>query len=145
MAVRTHRSVPVLASLVLVLVVLQFFYAGWAVLVQPGHWGMHVNIGHSVGYAIMALIAACLISRAPRRVSWLSVLLFVLYMGQYVWLDLPLHFDGAAINLRALHAVNALAIFALAYHVAALTWRSPRKDGIHAATDHSDRTDPRPS
>jgi hypothetical protein len=88
-------------------IVAQFFAIGMVVLAGHGTWLLyHIEIGHYIGlFVVLAPILAWL-ARLPRFLILASVGLFILHGLQYF-------FAGAESGsmLRALHAVNALAIF----------------------------------
>lgn len=88
-------------------VALQVFLAGNAVLGQVfGNWGPHVVLGRLLLFPILIMILGALVGRVERRWVVGSLGLLLLYGLQSVLIHLP---AGLAV-LRALHAVNALAI-----------------------------------
>jgi hypothetical protein len=94
----------------------QVFLAGAGVLVNPGYFAQHRTLAHLLeGLPILMLLAG-LFGRLPRRFSMLSLLLFLLFTLQYVFLYVP---SGLGLPiLRGLHAVNALALFSIAWSLA---------------------------
>jgi len=106
-------------------IVLQVFFAGLAVLVNPSYFDLHRAFGPTIELFPILMLAAGVIGRLPRRVLALTTLGLVLFMFQYVFLyamprlGLPL--------LRALHAVNALALFWLAMYFGQRAWRLLRE------------------
>lgn len=70
------------------------------------------------------MLASGLAGRLPRRMLGLTALLSLLYVMQWVSVYLP--FALGVPELGALHAVNALAIFSIALHLARAAWRLPR-------------------
>jgi mono/diheme cytochrome c family protein len=111
----------IVAWTLVALVCVQVFHAGYAVLVNPGDWQPHTNLGHMFALPIMLLLALSLIGWMPYRFALLSIVLFVLYTLQYFLLYLPPQMGTPA--LTALHPVNALAIFATAGYAARNAWR----------------------
>lgn len=108
------------AWVVVALVLLQVFHAGTAVLVHPGDWRAHTNLGHLISWPVMAMFALSIIGWMPLRFLLFSLGLWALYFLQYVFLYLaPAGLDG----VRALHPVNALVIFVAAGGVARASWR----------------------
>ncbi|MBO8140787.1 MAG: cytochrome c [Firmicutes bacterium] len=118
---RVARALHAVVSWGLVgIVALQTFYVGWAVLVQPGDWRFHTNLGHAIGGAIVVAMLFCAIGWMPAR-FWLAGLgLYALYSMQYLYLYWP---SEAFRFLRAFHAPNALLIFGGALYLARASWR----------------------
>ena len=112
------------AVLLAVAIVGQVFFAGAAVLVSPTYWAAHRGMGNTIEFLALALVLVGLGTRLPWRVQGLGGLLYVLMLLQYVFLylmpqaGLPL--------LRALHAVNALALFGVACVLIVQIWRQVR-------------------
>lgn len=102
----------------------QVFFAGAAVLVNPAYWAAHRGLGNTIEFLALALVLVGLGTRLSWRVQGLGGLLYVLMLLQYVFLylmpqaGLPL--------LRALHAVNALALFGVTCVLIVQTWRQVR-------------------
>lgn len=95
-------------------VVTQVFFAGYGILVKFGHWDLHVHFARLLIWPLLAMILFSLLGRLPRRTVLISIVLSALYVLQYLLIYLPGDF-GLPI-LRALHPVNALAIFFAAVH-----------------------------
>lgn len=115
------RSGCVALSWVLVaLVIIQVFYAGHAILVSPGDWTAHENLGHAFGRLIFSMFVLGVIGRFPIRLQLLSLALYVLYAMQYAFIHFP---GGGLLFMRAFHAVNALVLLVIATHVARSSWR----------------------
>jgi hypothetical protein len=112
------------AALFTISIVLQVFFAGLGVLVSAQYWGMHAAFGFIVGLFPLVLLPIGMIARLPWRLIGLTALGFVLFALQFVFLwampqmGLPL--------LRALHAVNALAMFWLGLYLSRQAWQSLR-------------------
>lgn len=102
------------------LVVVQVFYAGHAVLVNPGDWAAHRTLGHLFSPPIFAMFVFALLGRMPGRFVLYSVALFVLYSLQYLFLFLP--GTGLAF-MRAFHPVNALVLLLGSMHTARGSWQ----------------------
>lgn len=102
----------------------QVFFAGAAVLVNPAYWAAHRGMGNTIEFLALALVLVGLGTRLPWRVQGLGGLLYGLMLLQYVFLylmpqvGLPL--------LRALHAVNALALFGVTCVLIVQVWRQVR-------------------
>ncbi len=101
-------------------IVLQVFTAGMGVLVHPRYFGLHIAFGHAVQWLTVVLLVTSVIGRFPRRFQWLNVLLLGLFALQYLFLGTFAAWGIPAV--RALHAVNALALFWLAVHLTRSAW-----------------------
>lgn len=104
----------VVASVLVVMVCVQVFHAGYAVLVSPGDWQPHTSLGHLFALPIMLMFALSIAGWMPYRFALVSLGLFGLYVLQYVFLH--------AWN-PALHPVNALAVFTTALYAVRDSWR----------------------
>lgn len=107
-----RRLYLLVAGLVGVVIVGQVFFAGAAVLVDPTYWTAHRTLGNTIEFVALALVLIGLATRLPWRIQGLGGLLYVLMFLQYLFLYLMPQI-GVPI-LRALHAVNALALFGVA-------------------------------
>ena len=120
--VQTLRGLYVLlAALFTGGIVLQVFFAGAGVLVSPQYFALHTNVGHMIELLPMLLLIVGLVARLPWRLVGLSALGVVLFMMQYFFLYGIGPITGVA-GLRALHAVNALALFWLALSLTQQSW-----------------------
>ena len=86
-------------------VVAQVFFAGLGVLVDPGYFAWHTTFAHVLEPLLLALLVTGVIGRVGWRTFGLNAFLFVLFGLQYVFMY---GFQGPP---RALHVVNALALF----------------------------------
>lgn len=119
----------ILAGLFAVGIVLQVFFAGLGVLVDPGYFGLHTTFAHLLEPLLLALLVLGVVGRVGWRVFGFNALLLVLFGMQYAFMY---GFQGP---LRALHVVNALALFWLALHLTRRSWRliragQPVKGGL---------------
>jgi putative tricarboxylic transport membrane protein len=96
--------------------VAQVFLAGVAVLVNPARWPDHVMFGNILGEVPLPMIVVGLFARLPKRLLVPTILLFPLFIMQYVFVDV----SGWA---RALHPVNALALFWITIYLGQGAWR----------------------
>ena len=120
--VRLARAAYALcAGLFAVCIVLQVFFAGAGVLVNPSYWELHRAFGHSIQLLTFVLLAFGLIGLLPWRMQALNVLIVLLFVGQYIFLWLMPSLGLPA--LRALHAVNALVLFWITVHLGQRAWR----------------------
>ncbi len=110
----------IMAWLLVAFVFVQVFHAGAAVLVNPGDWSSHTNVGHLISLPIMAMFALSIIGWMPLRFLLLSLGLWVLYVLQYAFLYFP---PPELAIMKAFHPVNALVILFTATFVARDSWR----------------------
>lgn len=68
-----------MAWTVALLVFVQVYYAGHAVLVNLGNWEFHTQLGHMFSPAIFVMIIFSLVGRLPMRFTLFSLRLFGLY------------------------------------------------------------------
>lgn len=104
----------VVAWLFLACVVVQFFLAGLGVFAGAQNFSIHRDFGYAFGWLTLVLLLLALVGRLGRRWIGLSALILVLFAFQSLFVALREVLPGIA----ALHPVNALAIFGLAFHVA---------------------------
>ncbi len=132
-AVRQPSSVVQLAryayllSVVLFIggIVLQVFFAGAALLVDPSYLIQHRSFAHALHLVTYVIPIIALLARLPLRLFLLSWLPLVLIMLQYVFVH-AVPGLGLPMSLRALHAVNALVMFWVMLYLAGSTWRLVR-------------------
>jgi mono/diheme cytochrome c family protein len=109
------------ACMLVAMVFAQVFHAGSAVLVDPGNWSAHRNLGHMLALPIMAMGVLSIIGWMPIRFLLTSLGLFGLYFAQYIFLYLMPRIGWPA--LSALHPVNALVILLSALYAGRASWR----------------------
>lgn len=129
-----RRSYLVFAGLFAVGIVLQVFFAGLGVLVDPGYFGWHTTFAHLLELLLIALLVLGVVGRVGWRTFGISALILVIFGMQYAFMY---GFEGL---LRALHVVNALALFWLALQLGRRAWRllhTPRVDGEASASNKS--------
>lgn len=104
-------ALTALAALVCSAVVTQVFLAGLGLLVDPSYLAWHSSFVHLIELAVfvMFLLAAFV---GGARLAGLSAITLLLISTQYAFIH---GFDGPA---RALHAVNALVLFAVSWATA---------------------------
>lgn len=108
---RTLFALATLAAGVCAAVVAQVFLAGLGLLVDPRYLAWHSSFVHVIEVAALALLALGIASRVGGLAA-LSVAPFVLTGAQYALIH---GFDGP---VRALHAVNAFAVFGASWALA---------------------------
>jgi hypothetical protein len=105
---RSRQVLAFLAGTFLVGVVLQVFLAGLGLFDDADRWGDHETFGHILGLVTYVLWIPAVLGRGGIRLIGGAVLLFVLYFLQYAFVGS----DEPAV--KALHPVNALALFSVA-------------------------------
>jgi hypothetical protein len=99
------------AGLFVASIALQVFFVGLGVLADPTYWDLHRALGPLIGFLLLGLLGVALVARVPWGVLGQTALLFVLFVLQYIFLHAPL--GMGVMELRGLHALNALALFGL--------------------------------
>lgn len=114
-------------------VVIQVFLAGLGVFVGLENFELHREFGYLFGWLTLVLLILAIAARLGRRWIGLAALLLVLFAFQSVFVALREVVPSAA----ALHPVNALAIFGVAFHTATRSRTLARREpalAISAAT-----------
>lgn len=114
---RARRFYVILAGLFAIGIVCQVFFAGLGVLVDPSYFGWHTTFAHILELTLLALPVVGIFGRVGWRSFGLNALLFILFGMQYVFMY------GLQGPLKALHVVNALALFWLALQLSQQAWR----------------------
>ena len=103
-------------------VVLQVFFAGAALLVNPDYLNTHRILGNTVALLPVPMLILAMLARMPHRTTLLTVLLTLVTALQYAFLwgvtDI-----GLPVWFRAFHAVNAIVMFVLAERLARTSWK----------------------
>lgn len=110
-----------LAWAVVAAIVVQVLLAGLAVpqLGGSGSFVTHVDVGRLIGILFLALPITAFLAGAGRRRALQALGLFGLFVVQSI---LPYMDPGLSIA-AALHPVNALVLFGLAFWYARVSWR----------------------
>jgi hypothetical protein len=108
-------------------VVLQVFFAGATLLTSSEYLNLHRSFGDALARIPVFMVVASLLARLPTRSVLLSVLLFILFTMQFIFVH-AIPAMGLPTAFRALHAVNALALFWTALHLVKSTWRIVRPE-----------------
>ena len=116
------KRILVIASMLFLLgVVLQFFFAGLALL-GGEDWEMHRGFGWSaLTLTPVLILVVAYLAKVGRVTLFLSVALVVLAVIQPFWVS---EFEGEF--LGSMHVLGALVIFTLAHHVALRAMREMR-------------------
>jgi Family of unknown function (DUF6220) len=118
-----------LAALFTLGVGVQVFLAGLGVLVSPSYFAWHKRFAHVIEFLPLVMVLVGIVAQLSWHTTALTGLLVVLFVLQYVFLYLMPQLG--LMPLRALHAVNALAMFWLTIYLGRTTWqqlRSARRD-----------------
>jgi Family of unknown function (DUF6220) len=115
-----------LAALFTLGIAVQVFLAGMGVLVSPSYFAWHETFAHIIEAIPILMIIAAALARLSWQLTALTALVFVLFILQYVFLYLMPQLG--LMPLRALHAVNALALFWLGVHLSQQVWLLLRKE-----------------
>jgi hypothetical protein len=110
----------VLAGLFTLGVVIMVFLAGLGVLVSPSYFVWHETFSHVIEFVPVLMLLVGFFAKLRWQTLALTALLFALFMLQYVFLYLMPQLG--LMPLRALHAVNALALFSLSSHLRKIVW-----------------------
>jgi predicted Kef-type K+ transport protein len=102
-------------------VIVQVFLAGLGMLVNPSYFVWHETFAHVLEFVPLLMLLFGLGARLQKQTLLLTSLLIVLVAFQYVFLYLAPQLG--LMTLRALHAVNALALFWLGMYLARTVWQ----------------------
>jgi mercuric ion transport protein len=111
-------------------VVVQVFLAGLGVFVGLENFELHREFGYLFGWLTLVLLILAIAARLGRRWIGLATVLLVLFAFQSVFVALREVLPAAA----ALHPVNALAIFGVAFHTATRSRTLARRESSAAIT-----------
>jgi Ni,Fe-hydrogenase I cytochrome b subunit len=112
----------VVAWLFVACLVVQVFLAGMGVFAGVENFATHREFGYLFGWLTLILIALAIVGRLGRRLIWLSVLVFGLFVLQSVFVALR---ESAPV-VAALHPVNGFLILLIAISIAQRAWRELR-------------------
>lgn len=111
----------VITALLIGGVVLQIFFAGATLLVDPSYLEMHRAFAHVLEGLAILLPMTALVARLPGRMTLLSLVPFVLIGTQYFYV-FTLPKMGLPLWTRGLHVVNALVIYWLMLRLSRTAW-----------------------
>jgi len=114
----SRRALPLASGAFVVCAVVQVFLAGLGVFDDPGSFVTHREFGYTFGWLTLAVLVLALVSRAPRRITGLCVLLLVLFALQSVFVALRADLPAIA----ALHPLNGFAILGLGVVITRAAW-----------------------
>lgn len=115
------RILVIVAFLFLLGVVLQFFFAGLALL-GGEDWDLHEGFGWAaLHFTPVLILVVAYLAKAGRATMFLALALAIVALIQPFWVT---EFRGE--TLGAMHVLGALVIFTLAHHVAQRSMRELR-------------------
>lgn len=120
-----ERALWVGAWVFVACLVVQFFFVGLDIFEALGESELHRDFAYTYGWLTPALVLLAGLTRAPRRVLFVAVILLVAFAVQTY---LPLLAEGAP-WVAATHSVLALVILWLAVWFAQLAGRNPGPSG----------------
>lgn len=109
----------------------QFFLVGISYFDNPVRWKDHANLGHILGLLPYVMWIPAVLGRTGARVILGTLLLFVLFMAQYAFIEV----DNT--TMHAFHPLNGAVMLVLAFWLTQRGWtlargerdRSPRIEG----------------
>ncbi len=102
-------------------IIAQLFFAGSAILVDGSYWAWHIQLAKWLTYVPFVMVIVALVGRLPRGLTLRALLVVLLFVLQYLFIWV---FGKIGLgSLRGLHAVNALALFALNFDLARRSWQ----------------------
>lgn len=121
--VRVARLVYFVSLLLLIMgIFLEVFFAGEVLLVSASALIPHRELGQMLGLVPILIFVTAFAARLPQRLLILSGLPAVLFALQYIFLY-GIDNVGLPLDLKALHAVNALVMFWVAQYLAQAAWK----------------------
>lgn len=114
------RAYVIAGGIFAVGVLAQVFLAGGAIFAGAGWWPAHAMFGMILSLGPIVLLGLAFAARLGARTTWLTALLLALVVVQSMLPTLPAQL-GVPI-LAALHPVNAVIIFALAWLLTLRVW-----------------------
>ncbi|TJY42206.1 hypothetical protein E5161_09355 [Cohnella pontilimi] len=105
-----------LATGYLVCVILQVFFAGLGILADPNGMQLHRVFANYFEFASVIMFVLTFFGRIRGSLRWLPLVMFGITALQHITIQ---QFSG---DLRAIHVVDALALFAISMHLAKRSW-----------------------
>lgn len=107
------------SALFLTGVAFQVFLAGMVVVALQMGWGNHRDLGHALALPLLLMLISAYLGRLPRRMKWLTWVLFLVYVIQA---DVLIFLRTSAPVASAFHPVMALADAILASILVYKAW-----------------------
>lgn len=117
---KASRIVYLIASsLFLAGVAVQVFLAGMVVVAFQMDWSNHRDLGHTLALPLLVMLVSAYLGHLPRKMKWLTWLLFAVYIIQA---DVLIFLRASLPIASAFHPVLALADVLLAATLARQAW-----------------------
>jgi hypothetical protein len=118
--IKTSRIVYFAASaLFMAGVAVQVFLAGMVVVAFQMGWSNHRDLGHTLALPILVMLVSAYLGHLPRKMKWLTWLLFAVYVIQA---DVLIFLRGSLPVASAFHPVLALVDVLLAAILVQQAW-----------------------
>jgi hypothetical protein len=120
----------VASSLFLFGVAMQVFLAGMVVVAFQMGWSNHRDLGHTLALPLLIMLVSVYLGQLPRKMKWLTWLLFVIYIVQA---DVLIFLRTSLPVASAFHPVLALADVLLAGVLVQQAWALVQNSNQEAA------------
>jgi hypothetical protein len=120
----------VASSLFLFGVAMQVFLAGMVVVAFQMGWSNHRDLGHTLALPLLIMLVSVYLGQLPRKMKWLTWLLFVIYIVQA---DVLIFLRTSLPVASAFHPVLALADVLLAGVLVQQAWALVQNSNHEAA------------
>jgi hypothetical protein len=120
----------VASSLFLFGVAMQVFLAGMVVVAFQMGWSNHRDLGHTLALPLLIILVSVYLGQLPRKMKWLTWLLFVIYIVQA---DVLIFLRTSLPVASAFHPVLALADVLLAGVLVQQAWALVQNSNQEAA------------
>jgi hypothetical protein len=107
----------------------QFFLVGVSMFEDGARWNDHKTLGHILGLLPYVMWLPALLGRAGKNVVFGTLMLFVLFMAQYAFINID---SGYA---KAFHPVNGTVMLLLGHWLVQRSIRLVRTPHLSADTD----------
>ena len=137
---RLSRMTYLVASLLfLVGIALQVFLAGMVVVALQMGWSSHRDLGYALALPLLVMLLTAYLGRLPRRMKWITWLLFLVYIIQA---DVLIFLRTSLPIASAFHPVLALVDCVLAVYLTYQAWDMVRRNQHQpAAKSNSEQFD----
>jgi membrane-bound metal-dependent hydrolase YbcI (DUF457 family) len=129
----TKASRLATSSIFLTGVVVQVFLAGMVVVAFQMGWANHRDLGHTLALPLLVMLVTAYLGRLPRKMKWLTWLLFAVYVVQA---DVLIFLRASLPVASAFHPVLALVDVLLAAILALQAWtlvQNSRQEAVSQA------------
>lgn len=129
----TKASRLATSSIFLTGVVVQVFLVGMVVVAFQMGWSNHRDLGHTLALPLLVMLVTAYLGRLPRKMKWLTWLLFAVYVVQA---DVLIFLRASLPVASAFHPVLALVDVLLAAILALQAWtlvQNSRQEAVSQA------------